>query len=245
MKCLKRKGVNSMKSLALTICLYLALCFLQLPSSRAFFGDGGAGWVQVTYLTKILTENIRRYEQLKRIIETEKNRDNYLRLINAGLENSIGLLNSLPIKDAKILSDLKNFNQAYKSIVRVYGQVPHSLEATMHMLHDQTVVESIEMIGNLYPYTRSQEENARSIAIQSRRASPKGAARMTVESNAKILHTLNQILKINGQILKLQSEQLAMSNKYGKDSVGNFNKINKGMRSSLKSFDGDFSLLRF
>ena len=233
------------KSILLITCLIICLNLLPVPCSHAILGDAGAGWAQVPYLANILTENIKRYEQLKLIIESEKNKDNYLRLLNEGLENSIGLLNSLPIKDEKILSDLKDFNRAYKSIVKVYGQVPHSAEATMQLLHDQTVAESIKMVGHIYPYTKRQEENARSISIQSRRASPKGAARMNAETNSKILHTLNQILKINGQILKLQSERLAIVNKYGKDSIGNFHRVNEDMRSGLKSFDGDFSLPRF
>lgn len=224
--------------------IYLSVFFL-CPHSYAILGDGGAGWAQIPYLAQILTDNIRRYEQLKLMIKSEKNRDIYLRLINQGLENSIGLLNSLPIKDEKILSELRDFNQAYKSIVNVYGKVPQSPEATMQLLHDQTVAESLKMVGSIALYTRTQEENARAISIQIRGASPKGAVRMTAETNAKILHTLNQILKINGQILKLQSEQLAIINKGEKDSVGNFKKINNDIKNSLKSFRGNFSIPRF
>ncbi len=189
-------------------------------------------------MANILSENMKRYEQLRVILETEKNKDNYLRLINEGLENSVGLLHSLPIKDAKILSGLKDFNRAYKSIVKVYGEVPRSMESTMQMLHDQSVAESIKMVGLIGPYAQRQEENSKIISMQSRGASPKGAMRMTAESNAKILHTLNQILK-------LQGEYLAMTNKYGKDSVVAFNRFNKDMKNGLKSLKPDFSLRRF
>lgn len=229
----------------LSFLLALFLSFLPNSSSYAVIGDGGAGWVQVPYLIKILTENVRRYQQLKQLMEVEQNRNQYLRLINEGLENSLGLLNSLPIEDEKILSELNEFNKAYKSIVKIYGQVPKGPDATMQILHDQTVAESIKMVGNISSYTQMQEANARSISIQSRRASPKGAARMTAESNAKILSTLNQILKINGQILKIQSEHMAFANKKGKESVGNFNRINAEMKRGMRSFKGDLSLPRF
>ncbi len=227
------------------ILLSIGIHLFAVPCSHAFLGDAGAGWAQVPYLANILSENMKRYEQLRVILETEKNKDNYLRLINEGLENSVGLLHSLPIKDAKILSGLKDFNRAYKSIVKVYGEVPPSMESTMQMLHDQSVAESIKMVGFIGPYTKRQEQNSKILSMQSRGASPKGAMRMTAESNAKILHTLNQILKINGQILKLQGEYLAMTNKYGKDSVVAFNRLNKDMKSGLKSLKPDFSLRRF
>jgi hypothetical protein len=214
-------------------------------TSFAFWGDGGAGWAQIPYLVKILAENIKRYQQLKMAIDTAKHGNDYIKLINAGLENSIGLLNSLPIKDEEILGEIKNFQKAFNTIQEVYGAIPKSDEAALQMLHDQTVAESIKMATRTKEYAEKQEENATKISIQSRSASPKGAARMSAETNAKILHTLNQILRINGQILKLQGENLAMLNKDGKDSVGHFNKINGDIRKSFKSFDGSFSLPKF
>jgi hypothetical protein len=197
---------------------------LQSPSSYAFWGDGGAGWAQIPYLVKILAENIKRYQQLKSMVDTARNRDQYIRLINSGLENSLGLLNSLPIKDERILSEIHNFQKAFNTIQEVYG---------------------IKMASNIKKYATNQEENANKISIQSRRASPKGAARMNAETNSKILHTLNQLLRINGQILKLQSESLAMNNKAGKDSVGHFNKINSDIKSNLKNFDESMKLQKF
>lgn len=179
------------------------------------------------------------------MIDTARNSDEYIRLINSGLENSIGLLNSLPIKDEKILGEIKNFQVAFNTIQEVYGAIPKSNEAALQMLHDQTVAESIKMATKIKEYAIEQEENATKISIQSRSASPKGAARMNAETNAKILHTLNQILRINGQILKLQGENLAMVNKNGKDSVAHFNKINSDIRKSFKSFDGEFDLPKF
>lgn len=214
-------------------------------STYSVIGDGGAGWAQLPYIIQILTENIKRYHQLKTMIKTAKEREQYLKLINSGLENSIGLLTSLPIEDEKILTQIKDFKLAFDTIQKVYGVIPKSEEAALQMLHDQTVAESIKMASSIKNYAKKQEENASKISIQSRTASPKGAARMNAEVNAKILHTLNQLLRINGQILKLQGENLAMANKSGKDSVGHFNKINHDMKQGLKSFNGSFNLPHF
>lgn len=213
--------------------------------SKAFWGDGGAGWANAAYLAKILTENIKRYQQLKLMIDTAKNSDQYIRLINQGIENSIGLMNSLPVKDERILDELRTFQTAMNSVNQIYGAIPKSEEAALQLLHDQSVAESLKMVNASKEYSRLQEENAVKISIQSRQASPKGAARMNAEVNAQILHTLNQLLRVNGQMLKLQSESLALNNKDGKDSVLGHQKVKQDLKNGLTSFRGDFNLPRF
>jgi ribosomal protein L14 len=215
------------------------------PESNAFLGDGGAGWANAVYLAKILAENIKHYEQLKMMIEQGKNSEQYLRLINQGIENSTGLMNSLPIKDERVLEELKSFQSAMQSVNNIYGAIPKSQEAALQMLNDQSVAESLKMVNASKEYSKSQEENALTISIQSREASPKGAARMNAEVNAQILHTLNQLLRVNGQILKLQSETLALNNKEGKDSIAGHQKLKSDMKTSLTGFKGNFNLPRF
>ena len=122
------------------ICIITALT-LTSTKSYSFWGDGGAGWAQIPYLVKILAENIKRYQQLKAMVDTAKNRDQYIRLINSGLENSIGLLNSLPIKDEKILSEIRSFQKAFNTIQKVYGVIPliKSLHVKNIMLQSKCV----------------------------------------------------------------------------------------------------------
>jgi hypothetical protein len=232
-----------MIKMILTLVLFFSLSIPR--TAHAFWGDGGAGWANAAYLAQILAESIKQYQQLKMMLEQTKNSDQYFSLINEGLENSIGLLNALPIKDEKILDELRNFQGAMNTVEEIYGKIPKSSEGKLQLLHDQTVAESIRMVGQIKEYSRLQEENANKIAIQSRGASPKGAARMNAESNAQILHTLNQLLRVNGQLLKLHSEGLAMDNKFEKDSVEGHNKIAKDMKSGLSNFKGDFNLPRF
>jgi len=214
-------------------------------SAHAFLGDAGAGWAQIPYLVKILAENIKQYQQLKMMLEQSRNNSEYLRLINRGLENSVGLLRSLPIQDEKVLEQIKNFQGALKTVEDVYGKIPRSSEAGLQLLHDQTAAEGLKMVNSVKDYGQKQEENALKIAIEGREASPKGAARMAVESNAQILHTLAQLLRVNAQMLKLQSEQLAMNNKHSKDSVEGLNKAKSDMKESFSGFKCDYALPRF
>jgi hypothetical protein len=199
----------------------------------------------VAVLMQILAENIQHYYQLKTMIGQGQDQADFLRQLNAGIENSIGILQSLPVKDEKILANLREFQGAMRSVTDVYGAIPVSQISTMQTLHDQTIAESLRMVNTFKDYSETQEQNSVMIAAQSREASPKGAARMQAEASAQILGSLSQLIRLNTQMLKLQSEQFGMSNKSGKDSVGNFQKLNNDFGKSFQGFKSDMGLVQF
>lgn len=196
-------------------------------------------------LTQILAENIRHYYQLKQMIGQGQDQADFMRHLNAGLENSIGLLQSLPVRDEKILANLREFQGALRSVSDLYGAVPKSNEAVMQTVHDQTIAESLRMVNTFKDYSDVQEQNSIMIAAQSRDASPKGAARMQAETSAQILRSLSQLIRLNTQMLKLQSEQFGMNNKAGKDSVGNYQKVNQDFGKSFQGLKSDMGLVQF
>lgn len=215
---------------------------LVLGSSAAradlFGGD-------VAVLTQILMENIKQYQQLQAMIGQGNDQMNFLRDLNSGIDNSIGLLASLPVKDEKVLSDLREFKTAVQRIQSIYGMVPISPEKQLHDLHDQTVAESLRMANSAKDFSDVQEKNADVIRVEARQASPKGAARMQAETSAEILRTLSQLVRLNTQILKLQSESLAMNNKNSKEAVSNFQKVNRDLGSGFSNFKPDMGFIRF
>ena len=223
----------------------MILALLKPINGFAFLGDGGAGWAQYPYIVKMLTEAYKRYSQLKLIIEQGKYHDNYLKFINEGLDNVVGLISVLPIKDEKILSDIGSFQQAMKKVGSVYGEIPKSPESEMQLLHDQTIAESFELTNNANKYAERQEKNAVLIFNQAGNTSPKGAARINAATSAQVLHTMSQLLKINGQMLKLQSEQFAAINKQDKESVGHYQKISHDIQGSFTGYVPDFGIQRF
>ena len=75
--------------------------------------------------------------------------------------------------------------------------------------------------------------------------SPRGAARMQAETSAEMLRSLSQLIRLNTQMLKLQSEQFGMNNKSGKDSVGNFQKLNNDFGKSFQGFNSNMGLVQF
>lgn len=220
------------------VIFWLALVAPWSAKADLFGGD-------VAVLMQILQENIRHYYQLQEMIRQGRDADQYLRWINAGIDNSIGLLQVLPVRDEKILADLKEFKSAVQKIENLYGRVPQSPEAVLQSLHDQTVAESLRMANSFKEFSDSQEKNSQLIAIQARQASPKGAARMQAETSAEILRTLSQLIRLNTQTLKLQSEQIAMANKSSKESVANFQKVSVDLGSGFSKFKPDMKLVRF
>lgn len=237
----KESHIKKVKALAIPAVFLIGM--LKPQSSIAF--TDGSGWAQVTYLVKILEENYRRYYQLKQMIELTQNQNDFIRTLNAGLDNSIGLLESLPIKDERVLAELREFKSAVTKVEQLYGKVPTSPEGALQMLHDQTVAESFRMANSFKDFSDTQERNSRVIAAQARQASPKGAARMQAETSAEILRTLSQLIRLNTQMLKLQSEHLAMANKSSKDGVANFQKVNRDLGSGFSRFKPDMKLVKF
>lgn len=234
------------KSFKIAFIYFLAFAISNFNfSNRASAFTDGSGWVQVTYLIKILEENIRRYYQLKMMIDLAQDQRDYLRLINSGIDNSMGLLDSLPVKDEKILSEIKNFKEAVDKISELYGAIPKSKEEAMQKLHDQTVAESIRMVNTFKEFSTTQEENSIRIGIDSRNASPKGAMRMQAETSAQILRSLSQLIRLNTQMLKLQSEQFGMQNKMGKESVANFQRVNDDLGRSFNKMSAEMKLVKF
>lgn len=221
-----------------TLPLLLAIAFPKAARADLFGGD-------VAVLAQILVENIRRYQQLQQMIGQGRNQMDFLRTIHAGLDNSIGLLESLPIKDEKILAELRTFKDAVDRVQIIYGRIPKSPDEALHLLHDQSVAESLRMANSFKEFSDTQEKNSLLIAAQAREASPKGAARMQAETSAEILRTLSQLIRLNTQMLKLQSEQIAMANKSAKDEVAGFQKINQDLGNGFSKFKPDMKFIAF
>ena len=227
--------------------LKVLVLMISLTSNQNAFswGDGGAGWANYAYLIKIYQENLKRFIQLKEMMQQARNHENLVRAINAGMDNAIGIAQVLPLKDDQVLSQLQRFQDALRKVEEIYGMTPKSSDEALHKLHDHTIAESIKLANVLQEYSQAQEHNANAVFIQSSQASPKGAERMNAQMSAQILHSVNQLIKVNGQMLKMQSESLAFANKQDKDSAAGFNKTTNDFKGSVMKFKPNYSLPRF
>ncbi|MFP5519910.1 MAG: hypothetical protein ACLGGX_08400 [Bdellovibrionia bacterium] len=199
----------------------------------------------MTYLIKLVEESVRRYYQLQQIIQTSRDAQNFMREINRGLDDSIRLLEALPVKDEKILGQLRTFQKSLDEIEKIYGAIPKSPDEKIQLTNDLTVAESLKMATNATEYAEKQETNAALLEARSWDMSPKGAMRMQAQVSSQILLTLNQILKMNSQLLKMQSAQFASQNREEKQDVLKFQKFSKEVASTSKSFSGNLNLPKF
>lgn len=192
-----------------------------------------------------MAESIRRYQQLQMMIQYSKDAQSYMREINRGLDASIRLIESLPIKDEKILSQLRTFQKSLQEIEKIYGVIPKSPDEAFQQINDMAVAESLRMVNGANEYAEKQEQNSVHLEARSWDLSPKGAMRMQAQVSSQILHTLNQILRMNAQLLKMQSADLAAKNREEKQNVMKFQKFSKEVAITSKSFTGDLSLPKF
>jgi hypothetical protein len=154
-------------------------------------------------------------------------------------------MQALPVRDERILAQLQDFQTALRKVEEIYGIIPKSSDAELQRLHDETIAESLKMSNTVKDYTDRQEINATNVFIQSSSASPKGAERMNAQTSAQILHSINQLIKVNGQLLKLQSESFALTNKGGKDSTEGFNKARGDLEKAMKKMKPQFDFPKF
>jgi len=180
--------------------MFILFAGLTLASPPTLAFTDGSGWVQVSYLIKLVEESIRRYYQLQQMIQYSKDAQAYMREINSGLDASIRLLESLPIKDEKILGQLRTFQRSLQEIEKIYGAIPKSPDESFQQINDLAVAESLKMVNSATDYAEKQEENSARLEARSWDMSPKGAMRMQAQINSQILLTLNQILRMNAQL---------------------------------------------
>ena len=68
---------------------------------------------------------------------------------------------------------------------------------------------------------------------------------MTAQMSAQILHALNQVIRINSQLLQLQSERLASETKGSKDSVRRLNKMSADIGQVFRLYQMSEQFPRF
>lgn len=101
------------------------------------------------------------------------------------------------------------------------------------------------MVTGANEYAEKQESNSVNLEARSWDMSPKGAMRMQAQISSQILHTLSQILRMNAQLLKMQSADLAAKNREEKQNVMKFQRFSKEVTVTSKAFSGSLSLPKF
>ena len=225
-----------MKKKALPFFLALAL-LVQAPQARADFWGG-----DLVYLAQILQQAIIQVEQLKRIFGTSKESYEFLQQINEGQRQALRILNTMNrVLKPGALSDLKDVEAVIREVESLYGKIPLTAEAKNQSVHDLTVAESIQLHNDAFKYADTVDPEAQRIINYAQIASPQGAAKTSLEAQGAMIHVLNQVLRTNAAILKVQSETLAMQNRKSKLQSEAFrtqyDELSNGLGESRASFN--------
>ena len=193
------------------VSIVLGVVMTTLPARADFWGG------DLPLLAEILAQAIHEVTELQSIIGNGKDSLQFMQDINQGLRDAMRVMNTMnrTLKPGN-LSDLNNVNELMHEIEDIYGRVPVSSEAKLQSTHDVTVAESIQLHNDAFRYADEVDPEAERIKNNAQGASPQGAAKTQLEAEGILIHVMNQLLRTNAAILKIQSENLAMENRKSK-----------------------------
>lgn len=216
----------------------LALSLTIGQSARADFWGG-----DVVILAQILSNAVQQLAQLQSILGNGRDTLGLLRDINRGLRDAVGLIRTAnQTLRPGVLSDLDNLDQVLARIEELYGKVPNTPEGRMQLLTDRSVAEAIELHNEAFRYADRIDPEAERIKDYAHVVNPQGAAKVTVQGIGVMIHILNQILRTNAAILKMQSEQLALQNRRGKLDSEQFKLQYEGVSDAFRKLNPNYSL---
>ncbi len=214
----------------------LALLFLSAPARADFWGG------DLPILANILAQAIQQVAQLKAIINNGEDSLNFLQDINQGLRDAMRLQSTLNRTLKSGNWNLADVNDILHQMEELYGKVPLTAESKTQSTHDMTVAESIQLHNDAFRYADEVDPEAERMKQYAEQASPQGAAKASLQAQGVTIHVLNQLLRTNAAILKVQSEQLAMENRKSKLQSDQFRQQYDELGRVLESSKGGYEL---
>jgi len=219
------------------IALCISLLTFSLPTRADFWGG------DLIYLAQILQQAILQVEQLRSIFRNNRESLDFLQDINKGLRDALRLINTAnrTLRPGQ-LSNLNNVNEMIRELEGIYGRIPLTAEAKMQSTHDISVAESIQLHNDAFKYADEVDPEAERMKQYAEVASPQGAAKAGLQAQGVQIHVLNQILRTNAALLKIQSETLALQNRKEKLQSEQFRLQYGELATSLRDFKPGFDL---
>lgn len=229
-----------MKKFFLNIFLVLGLSWPM--QSFSFWGNPA----DTAYLAKILFQAIKQLNEMKKVVGSTKDTLNIARDLNRGINEALNLLKTAyPDNDLAIYKDWDSLQEALTNMEDIYGQAVNSKESASQGHLDQSIAEAILMYNKVNQHTKRIDGIGESISSQSRRASPKGAARLQAQAGAVGLHVQNQNLRTQSALLKLEAQNSAIKNKKEKDETRFFIDSAQKLKKAMKEHEPIYKTPRF
>lgn len=220
---------------------FLGAFLILINSAR---GDLFGGDVAV--LTQILAQNIKQLIELQSILANGQQSLALIQDINRGINDSIQMIQTISShNNPGIFGELKKIEDVLRRFKSIYGVVVDSPDAEAQKSLDTAVAEAVTMNNSIFDYTREIDKIGEEIKSYSHSVSPGGAAKLTAQSMGVMLHVLNQQLRAQGTLLKLQAQGLAQSNKKEKDHTAEYLRSAATISDAMKASDPKFRQPRF
>jgi hypothetical protein len=228
-----------MKKRFLSVVAALLLLFPSMGHADMFGADVGV-------LLQILAEDIQQLLQLENILQNGQQNLDLIREINRGINDSLAMIRTIsPYVSPGQYGDLKRVQDVLTKFGIVFGTAVESPDALSQRSVDTAVAEAVTMDNAIFDYTKQTDEIGEQIKSYSHSVSPGGAAKLTAESLGVILHVMNQQLRAQGVLLKLQAQGLAQQNKHEKDHTAEYLRSAGDVSSALQNANPTFERPRF
>lgn len=214
----------------------MILFFSAIPARADFWGG------DLPLLANILVQAIQQVAQLQAILGNGKDSLNFMRDINQGLRDAMRLQATLNRTLKSGNWNLADVNDILHQMEELYGRIPITAEAKTQSMHDMTVAESIQLHNDAFRYADQVDGEAERMKQYAEQASPQGAAKAGLQAQGVQIHVMNQILRTNAALLKVQSEQLAMQNRKSKLQSEQFRQQYEELGRNLGNAKGGFEL---
>ena len=200
----------------------------------------------VGVLTQILAEAIEQLAELRSILQNGQDTFNLLDRVNRGINDSLNLIQTMnPKANPGVFGDLRKVEDVLAKFSDIYGVVVDSPDAKAESSVDQSVAEAVALNNSVYEYTKQMDQVGEDIKTFSHEVSPGGAQKLTAESLGVVIHVLNQILRAQGTLLKLQAQSVAITNKHEKDSSAQYLFTAGTISDAMQTNDSQFERPRF
>ena len=214
-----------------------SIALAPVPAKADFWGG------DLPLLLQIVVNTAQQLISLRSILGTGVDTFQYLQDINRGIRDAITIIRTQNTTLAPgVLSQLQNLEQVMGAVERLYVKVPNTPEAQMQRTVDQSVAEAINLHNEAFKYANTVDPEAERIKDYARVVSPQGAGRLTAQSLGVLIHVMNQILRTNAAMLKLQGEQLAGGNRRNKLESEHFKMQYEGLSRAFGELKPEYEL---
>ncbi len=211
-------------------------------SFNAFSFWGG----DLIYLSKILQQSIYQLEQLRQITGVNKKTLQLLKETNRGIHEAMYVkdIANRTLK-AGTFSKLRNLNETVHAVKNIYGRIPKTSEANLQKKTDLTVAESFQFHNEVFKYASQVDHEATRMKHYAHRASQAGAMKTLLQGQAVLIHAVNQLLRTNASLLKIEAQKLALTNKNQKRYSRQFQVQYSELGQAFKNLKPNYNLASF